>query len=183
MDSTGDFIRFPCVHTDITHLYLENSWDVEIIPEKRCRMTFFQSELEKILGKSSLLKNKKYLGKCCYGILDGDIRAKVEFKDRQVADNYSGIWVTILNRKEGPLDTVYLSFSEILGKKQVNNPNFREGVIPHIWTNEGKDQWYAYQPVKSDYRKLTEKVEDYLSVFLEMDITEEMQEGAEQKLI
>lgn len=65
----------------------------------------------------------------------------------------------------------------------MNNSNFREGVIPHIWTNEGKDQWYAYQPVKSDYRKLTEKVEDYLSVFLEMDITEEMQEGAEQKLI
>jgi hypothetical protein len=75
-----------------------------------------------------------------------------------IADNYSGIWVTILNRKEGPVDTVYLSFSEILGKKQVNNPNFREGVIPHIWTNEGKDQWYAYQPVKSDYRKVTEKV-------------------------
>lgn len=39
----------------------------------------------------------------------------------------------------------------------MNNPNFREGVIPHIWTNEGKDQWYAYQPVKSDYRKVTEK--------------------------
>ena len=100
MDSTGDFIRLPCVHTDSPHLYLENSWNVEIIPEKRCRMTFFESELEKILGKSSLLKNKKYLGKCCYGILDGDIRAKVEFKDRQVTDNYSGILVTILNRKK-----------------------------------------------------------------------------------
>ena len=46
-----------------------------------------------------------------------------------------------------------------------------------------RDRWYAYQPVKSDYRKVTEKVEDYLSVFLEMDITEEIQEGAEQKLI
>ena len=56
MDSTGDFIRLPCVHTDSPHLYLENSWDVEIIPEKRCRMTFFQSELEKILGKKLSVK-------------------------------------------------------------------------------------------------------------------------------
>lgn len=118
MDSTGDFIRLPCVHTDSPHLYLENSWNVEIIPEKRCRMTFFESELEKILGKSSLLKNKKYLGKCCYGILDGDIRAKVEFKDRQVTDNYSGILVTILNRKEGPVDTVYLSFPRSLERNR-----------------------------------------------------------------
>lgn len=42
MDSTGDFIRLPCVHTDSPHLYLENSWKVEIIPEKRCRMTFLK---------------------------------------------------------------------------------------------------------------------------------------------
>ena len=37
------------------------------------------------------------------------------------------------------VDTLTLNFKDLLGMKPVpNNPNFRDGVAPHIWNYNGK---------------------------------------------
>lgn len=50
----------------------------------------------------------------------------------------------------------------------VNNPNFRDGVIPHIWDDYGKADWYVYHPTRQDYEVLSDAVSDYLEVFQDM---------------
>ena len=48
-----------------------------------------------------------------------------------------------------------------------NNPNFRSGVIPHLWDDYGKVEWYAYHPTAADYDALCQSIGQYLSMFRE----------------
>ena len=52
-------------------------------------------------------------------------------------------------------------------KNNVNSPNFREGVDPHIWKYQDELEWYAYKPTTEDYEKLASAVDNYLEVFRE----------------
>jgi len=47
-----------------------------------------------------------------------------------------------------------------------SNPNFKEGIVPHIWTGDRKPDWYVYKPTDMDIKKLTVEMDVYLSVFL-----------------
>lgn len=93
-------------------------------------MNFFESELEKIMGQSSILKDQKYVGRICYGSIDGDLKARVEFVTLGVSSHYAGIKASVINRKEGVVDSILLRFEDIWGKQRTGNPNFREGVSP-----------------------------------------------------
>lgn len=63
------------------------------------------------------------------------------------ADHYDVISVTVLNRTDGVVDKLRLRLKDVLGVKQVpGNPNFRNGVAPHIWEDSGKVEWYAFRP-------------------------------------
>lgn len=73
----------------------------------------------------------------------------------------------MLNRKDGPVDALTLRFGDILGKKQVGNPNFRSGITPYVWMDREKADWYVYQPNQADYRAIRAELSDYLGVFLE----------------
>ena len=73
--------------------------------------------------------------------------------------------MTILNRKEGEVDNTILRFSDLLGKKQVMNPNFKSGLYPYIWDDHGSPMWYVYQLKQEDYQLLAESVDEYLQVF------------------
>ena len=53
--------------------------------------------------------------------------------------------------------------------------SFRDGVIPHIWDDYGKADWYVYHPNSRDYQKLTDAVTDYLEVFHEQSQTADQQ--------
>ena len=139
-------------------------------------MNFFESELKKIMGSSNILKDQKFVGRMCYGTISEDIRARVEFVTLGVHDHYAGIKASIINRKEGVVDSILLRFTDIWGKQKVSNPNFREGVNPHIWTDSGKSDWYVFHPAKADYQKLADSVENYLSVFQDMAMTQESQD-------
>ncbi len=56
-----------------------------------------------------------------------------------ISSQYDAIRLTVLNRTEGVVDRTLLRFQDVWGKKQVpNNPNFRSGVIPHLWDDYGK---------------------------------------------
>lgn len=130
-------------------------------------MTFFEQELKKIFGKDMGLSDIRIVGNACYGRLSGDIRMKAAFATGRVADQYEMLKVTMLNRREGPIDSVALHFSDLWGRKKVDNPNFRDGICPHMWKDGGKTEWYAYKPDEADYRQLSGAVSGYLDVFRE----------------
>ena len=130
-------------------------------------MTYLEQELQKIFGKDMGLSDIRIVGNACYGRLSGDIRMKAAFATGRVADQYEMLKVTLLNRQEGPIDSMALHFSDLWGIRMVNNPNFRNGVSPHIW-KDGRDvKWYVYKPTEADYRQLSGAVSDYLDVFRE----------------
>ena len=143
-------------------------------------MNFFEQELKKIMDGSVILKNQKYVGRSCYGVIGEDLRARIEFVTLGTCDHYAGIKTTIINRKEGVVDSMVLRFTDIWGKPKVNNPNFRDGVNPHIWTNNGKSEWYAFHPALKDYQKIACSVDNYLSVFQDMDVVLARKENAMQ---
>lgn len=136
-------------------------------------MNFFEQELRKIVAPK--YPDATYVGRACYVRLDEMNRAKIEFITGIVANQDHALRLTILNRSEGQVDILLLKLSDILGKKQTNNPNFRDGVSPHIWDDYGKAEWYVYHPNSRDYQQLTDAVSDYLEVFQEQTQTADPQ--------
>lgn len=107
-------------------------------------------------------------GVCAWGDLGKDLRVRAEFLSTHISSQYDAIRLTVLNRTEGVVDRTLLRFQDVWGKKQVpNNPNFRSGVIPHLWDDYGKVEWYAYHPTAADYAALRDAVGQYLSAFRE----------------
>ena len=129
-------------------------------------MTFFEQELRKIVGAE--YPDATFVGRACYVRLSDMNRAKIQFISTGIASHYDALRLTVLNRQEGEVDNLLLRFSDLLGKKMVNNPNFRDGVIPHMWDDYGKVDWYVYNPNSRDYQKLIDAVSDYLEVFQDM---------------
>lgn len=128
-------------------------------------MNPFGQELRKILVQSKASGPVSFAGRSAYIQLDTELRARLEFVSLHVASQYNALKLTILNRTEGAVDVNILRLSDLLGKKVVSNPNFREGVIPHLWDDCGKVEWYVYQPTQADYRLLAGAVDEYLQVF------------------
>lgn len=130
-------------------------------------MTVFDQELHKLFGNNKVFEETRIVGNTCYGMLTDNIRVKINFQTGGVADHYDRLKVTLLNRNEGPIDNMVIRFCDLWGRKQVSNPNFKDGIAPHLWSGYGEVSWYVYQPTKADYRQLTEAVSTYLDVFRE----------------
>lgn len=128
-------------------------------------MTAFEQELRKIV--SPRYPDATYVGRACYVRLSEMNRAKIQFISTHIASQYDALRLTILNRDEGAVDNLVLRFSDLFGKKHTSNPNFRDGVIPHLWDDCGKVAWYVYQPSSRDYQELSDAVGSYLEVFQE----------------
>lgn len=77
--------------------------------------------------------------------------------------------MTMLNRTEGAIDNNVLKFKGIWGCKAVNNPNFKEGIVPYIWDN-GDNTWYVYKPNQKDYQILAAEIDQYIELFQEAEI-------------
>lgn len=130
-------------------------------------MTFLEQELKKMVGKEPAFTEQRYVGNACYGRLTDNIRVKVNFQTGGIADHYDRLKVTLLNRNEGIIDSMVLTFQDVLGIKKTSNPNFRDGVNPHIWSYGRETKWYVYQLGEADYKKMSEAVNTYLEVFKE----------------
>ena len=76
-------------------------------------MNFFESELKKIMDNSSILKDQKYVGRICYGTINDNLRARVEFVTLGVSDHYAGLKTSIINRKEGVVDSIPVSYTHL----------------------------------------------------------------------
>ena len=111
------------------------------------------------------MENPVFAGRACYLDLGGDNRAKLLFVTMGHADHYEALKVAVLNRLDGEVDALVFRFGDIWGNKPVSNPNFREGIKPHIWTDGGKSDWYVYRPTDADFRQLAAAVSGYLDVF------------------
>ena len=128
--------------------------------------SFFEQELGRLFGDGQVIRNPTYSGRSCFGTLGKDLRVRARFVTTGYADHYDSLKITVLNRTDGPVDTLVLKLKDLLGKKSVpGNPNFREGVSPHIWDNYGKQEWYAYHPTAADYDTIRQAAKQYLDVF------------------
>lgn len=143
-------------------------------------MNQFEQELRKLFVHDALFEDTKFIGRMCYGKIGDNIRVRAELTTLGHADHYEALKITMLNRTEGVIDTVNIRFSDLYGKKQVCNPNFREGVNPHLWYDNGRLEWYVYKPTPADFEQLSEAVDSYLEMFREP--TQEMSCGMTQEM-
>jgi hypothetical protein len=130
-------------------------------------MNFFEQELRKLVGQSDALADPRYIGRACYGGVNGNIRAKLQFVTMGYADRYEALKTTLINNTEGEIDCNIIRLKDVWGAKPVNNPNFPDGVSPHIWKTNGDYDWYAYKPTPRDYEILAGSVDEYLEMFSE----------------
>lgn len=130
-------------------------------------MTKFEQELRRIFDHDAVFPNAKFVGNVCYGRLTDQIRVKIHFQTGMLADQYDRLKVTLLNRNEGVIDSMVLKFADLWGRKPVRNPNFPEGIFPHIWRDGTNVDWYVYHPTKADYQQAASAVQMYLEVFQE----------------
>ncbi len=131
-------------------------------------MNFFEGELRKLFGDGQTISGPNFTGKICLGTLGKELRVRAEFVTTGVMDHYDAMKLTVLNRSGGPVDTLLLRFRDIGGRKPVpGNPNFTNGIIPHIWTYNGQTEWYAWVPAPADREQLLRQVQQYLEPFQE----------------
>lgn len=130
--------------------------------------SFFDQELWHLFGDGKIIDNPACAGRTCFGTLGKDLRVRIQFVSTHIAGEYDALKLTVLNRTDGPVDTQMLWLKDLLGKKPVpGNPNFRSGVVPHIWDDYGKFEWYAYRPTAADYETIRQAAGQYLNVFRE----------------
>ncbi|MPM05385.1 hypothetical protein SDC9_51675 [bioreactor metagenome] len=138
-------------------------------------MNYFEQELRRLFGNDANITDKRFVGRAFFGKLTDNLRVRVEFVTLGTADHYEAIKATVINRNDGPVDALTLRFSDLLGKKMVSNPNFRDGIAPYIWKYGDKIEWYVYKPTKADYDQISGALNDYFNVFREP--TQEMEQS------
>jgi hypothetical protein len=143
-------------------------------------MTTFEQELRKLFDNDTVFSDTRFVGRTCYGKISDSLRVRAEFVTLGHADKYEALKISLINRTEGAIDNTLLRFKEVLGKKQVDNPNFKEGVDPHLWKYQDELEWYVYKPIPADYKKLVNEVDNYLEVFREP--IHEMSQGMTPKM-
>lgn len=98
-------------------------------------MNTFEKELRKLFQHDTLLTEPRFVGRSCYGKISNDIRMRAEFYNTKIAGHYDSLKIILLNRNEGVIDTALIRFDDLFGKQKVSNPNFKDGVFPHLWVD------------------------------------------------
>lgn len=129
------------------------------------KRTTFENELRNIFDGIESLTNKKYIGRAFYGNIDKEVRLKAEIIDLNTYEHYDSIRIKAIKRDDGEIDVAVIRFKDVLGMKAVLNPNFPNGVSPHMWIDRGQLEWYAYAPNEFDYEKIRRQITDYIEVF------------------
>lgn len=125
-------------------------------------MTFFEKELRKVIEPLKL--GAAYVGGKSAYISLGDVKIRVDFNYSHVFNNYDELLVKVINKKDGAVDVITIKFRDVWGKRPTTNPNFRDGVFPHIWVDREAD-WYVYHPTASDYEILTNEVKKLVDIY------------------
>jgi hypothetical protein len=138
---------------------------------------FFEGELRKLFQNNGVMEDVRFAGRACIGRLTDSTNVKLRFVTMGTHEKYEGIEVTVLNRLEGKIDSNTFRFKDILGAKPVNNPNFPDGVSPHIWDGalKGGYEWYVYKPTPADFEQIAEAIDAYMEMFQEQVMTQGQQ--------
>ena len=137
-------------------------------------MNYFEQDLRRVAKACEGLSNPTFAGRACYADLGGDNRVKLQFVTHGTHAKYEALEATILNRTDGKVDSLLFRFADVWGSKPVpNNPNFRQGVKPYIWTYQDKSEWYAYKPTDADIKQLAAEVSAYIGVFTDRSLSPE----------
>ncbi len=139
--------------------------------------TTFENELRRIFDDMECFEegSMKYVGRAFYGKIDDELRLKAEYITMQVMDHYSALRLEIIKRNDGVIDRNTIRFSEFWGSKPTTNPNFKDGVHPHLWKDGDNLNWYVYTPTGQDMIQLRDAVADFVSVY--QDFNMDMNEG------
>lgn len=129
------------------------------------KITTFERELRNIFDGIESLTNKKYVGRAFYGNIDKDVRLKAEIISLNTYEHYEALRIKTIKRDEGEIDVVVVRFKDVWGKKPTNNPNFSDGIYPHMWIDRGQLEWYVYVPNEFDYEEMTNQVIDFVEVY------------------
>ena len=124
--------------------------------------TTLKAEVQKIVRP--LAMGEVFVGNSAY-IKLGDVKIRVDLYNTFSIDNYDALMLRAVNAKTGDVDTNVVKFSDLFGKKPTTNPNFRDGIVPHLWRDRGVFDWYVYHLVPEDYKRLTKEVEAFISIF------------------
>lgn len=121
-------------------------------------MTFFENELKKMFGNSSVMTDIRYVGNALIGKLTDDTIAKISFITGNIHGHYESALIKIINPKSGEVDRQALKFREIFGLP-------KEDI--HIWDDYGKLSWYCFTPSSQNYKAMHSAAEQYLEMFAE----------------
>ncbi|MCL2078752.1 MAG: hypothetical protein FWH17_02790 [Oscillospiraceae bacterium] len=146
-------------------------------------MNYFEQELRRLTQACDGVINPTFAGRACYGDLGGDNRIKLEFVTQGTHERYEAVKATVLNRVDGEVDSLFFRFGDVWGKK---HPHGSAHGTAHIWTYQGKSEWYAYYPTDADMKKLGAEVGAYLAVFTDRALIPEQargQTGAKESVI
>ena len=139
-------------------------------------MSFFTKELMKC---TEGFEGRTCVGNAMYIPLGENNRLKLFFTTLGYADNYEAISISAVDKNNGVIDKNTIKFSDVWGKKQVSNPNFKDGVYPHIWKDGASAGWYVYQPTPRDMEVLAEQISDYAELFMEQSMEMKKSDAAE----
>lgn len=130
-------------------------------------MSFFINELMKC---TESFDHRKCIGNAMYIPLEENNRLKLFFTTLGYADHYEALSISAIDKNNGVLDRTTIKFEDIWGKKQVSNPNFKDGITPYIWKDGNAAEWYVYKPTPRDMELLSEQISDYAELFMEQSM-------------
>ena len=128
-----------------------------------------------MFDNDTALADTKFIGRVCYGKLNENVRARIEFVTNGTHEKYEGLKTTLINPSDGVIDQSMLLFNDFIGPHYGSNDSFTASA-PYLWVYNGKTEWSgAYKPTREDYNKILGLVRDYLDMFRGQ--TEELQSG------
>ena len=132
--------------------------------------TFFDQELEKLFGDGKIIGAPEFTGRACVGAIGKNLRVHASFITMGIADHYEALLLKVVHTQNGELDRLGIRFQDVLGRKPVpGNPNFRNGVVPHIWNDRGHYEWYACHLSADDYAAIRREAEKFIGTYRERE--------------
>jgi len=126
-------------------------------------MDYFEHEMQMFFGESALLSaDTVFSHRAMVSDIGKDLRAKVEFVNTKITSQYDALKLSIINRTMGVVDTQIFKFSDIIGKKNGNDP--------YIWENDGSAKWYGYRPNALEFESIQGKVEEYIEIYADQEL-------------
>ena len=129
-------------------------------------MNFYEKQLKRMFPDFDTQSGDTiFAGKAMLSIISDDLRAKVEFITTRVAGQYEGLRLSIINKHDGAIDSQAFMFHEIVGLK---GP--KKDQKPHVWDDNGKPDWFVYEPTTEELEQIGSKVEDYIFMYADHEL-------------